>query len=109
MSIRTQLKIKEAFMQYSKKICTAVSIFWMAYRAFITLLIFFRPETATSLVRLTEGADTIMIVNISFYTGNSVSEKALVAFGKRKLYDDTDDDKNEEENETKNEETVENG
>lgn len=89
-------KAKEAFVQYSKKMCTRVTIFWMIYRLVnfgVTLL---RPEVAKYLVDLCTGVDTIMIVNIGFYTGNSVSEKLAIAFGKRKSLYSTEEDDEEE-------------
>ena len=90
---RAALRIKEAYVQYSKRMCTAVSIFWMVYRIVVSLLIFFNPTTSSAMVQLTTGADTVMIANISLYAGNSISEKALIAFGKRsKLYSSDDDE-----------------
>lgn len=90
---RAALKIKEAYVQYSKRMCTAVSIFWMVYRIVVSLLIFFNPVTASAMVQLTTGADTVMIANISLYCGNSICEKGFLAFGKRsKLYSSDDDE-----------------
>lgn len=106
MSTRLAVKAKEAFMQYSKKMCTRVTIFWMIYRIVVSLLVFFRPETATAMTRLTEGVDTIMIVNMSTYTANSSTEKLAIAFSTRKgayssnneeATNKDDDDKNNEE------------
>ena len=93
-------KLKEAFMQYSKKMCTRVTIFWMVYRIANFVVVFFRPEIAEALADLTTGIDTIMIVNMSVYTTNSSLEKLAIAFGKRKsLYssDDEPDEKDEDE------------
>ena len=105
MATRTALKAKEAFMQYSKKMCTRVTIFWMIYRIVNFVVVLVRPEVARSLVDLSAGVDTIMIVNIGFYTGNSATEKLAIAFGKRKsLYSSDDEDEPEEEKEE--EETV---
>ena len=92
---RAALKVKEAYVQYSKRMCTAVSIFWMVYRLVVSLLIFFNTSTSNALVHLTDGADTVMIANISVYTSNSVLEKICVAFGKNKLKS-SDDDKEQE-------------
>lgn len=101
MATKTALKIKEAFMQYSKKMCTRVTVFWMLYRFAVSVLIFFRPEVSNALVHLTDGVDTVMIANMSVYAGNSICEKGFIAFGKRKkLYssddEDDSDDKNDE-------------
>jgi len=107
MGTKLALKVKEAFVQYSKKMCTWVTIFWMIYRVIISILIFLKPETSNAMVHLTDGADTVMIANISVYTGNSICEKGFYAFGKRKPYninapakeDDDDDDSDDEEEE----------
>ena len=95
MATKIALKAKEAFVQYSKRMCTSIAVFWMAYRILITLLIFFRPDVSTAYIQLTQGVDTVMIANISVYTGNSISEKAFIAFGKNKLKN-TDDEKETE-------------
>ena len=95
MATKIALKAKEAFVQYSKRMCTSIAVFWMAYRILITLLIFFRPDVSTAYIQLTQGVDTVMIANISVYTGNSISEKAFIAFGKNKL-NNTDNEKETE-------------
>lgn len=102
---KAALKAREKYIQYSKKMASRVTIFWMVYRIIISILVFFRPEVATAMTRLTEGVDTIMIVNMSVYTGNSATEKIAIAFGKRKtLYNDDDDDDKDEEDEEEEEE-----
>lgn len=96
---RTAIKAKEAWLQYSKRMATRVTIFWMIYRALVSILVFFRPETATAMTRLTEGVDTVMIVNMSVYTGNSATEKIAIAFGKRNRIRSSDDETTDEETE----------
>ena len=79
---------------------TRVTIFWMIYRVVNFIIVLIRPEIANALVDLSAGVDTIMIVNMSVYTGNSATEKIAIAFGKRKsLYgeDEQEDDEDEEE------------
>ena len=83
MATKAAVKAKQAYIQYSKRMCTAVAIFWMIYRLLITLLIFFRVSGSDAFVRLTEGADTVMIVNMGFYSGNSIAEKVSLAWVKR--------------------------
>ena len=96
MTNRAALKAKQAFEQYSKKMATRVTIFWMIYRIMAATLIFFRPEISTALIHLTEGVDTVMIVNMSVYTGNSATEKIAIAFGKRDTrYRTTEEDDKE--------------
>lgn len=99
MASRAAQKNKKTFTQYSKKMATRVTIFWMIYRVVNFIIVLIRPEIANALVDLSAGVDTIMIVNMSVYTGNSATEKIAIAFGKRKsLYDkDEKDDEEEEE------------
>ena len=80
-------KIKELMQQYSKKMCTRVTIFWMIYRITISALIFFKPEVSNALIRLTEGVDTAMIINMSVYTANSTIEKVSLAYFGKKFKD----------------------
>lgn len=96
MATRISVKAREAYVQYSKRMCTAISIFWMIYRLTISLLIFFRPQVSNAMVHLTDGVDTVMIANASVYTMNSISEKACIAFGKRRRLYTSDDEKESE-------------
>lgn len=106
MASKLSTKTKEAFVQYSKKMCTSVAIFWMVYRVLNFIVVLIRPELANALVDLSAGVDTIMIVNMSAYTFNSSTEKVSIAFAQRKsLYatkdnedEDNDDDKDEDSN-----------
>ena len=99
MATRVSQKAKEKFMQYSKKMAAAVTVFWMAYRIVNFVVVLLRPEIANALVDLSAGVDTVMIVNMGFYTGNSATEKVAIAFGKRKsLYSSDDEDDEEESN-----------
>ena len=108
MMTKMSMKAKEKFIQYSKKMCTSVVIFWMLYRIANFIVVLIRPQIATALVDLSAGVDTIMIVNMSTYLLNSSTEKVAIAFGKRKsLYpasnsDDEEDDEEEEEDEDSN-------
>lgn len=97
MATRLAVKAQEAFMQYSKKMCTRVTIFWMIYRILNFAVVLIRPETATALTELCTGVDTIMIVNMGAYTANSGTEKVAIAFGKRKSLYSSDDEEEEEE------------
>lgn len=106
MAMKLAIKAKETFVQYSKKMCSRVTFFWMAYRLIVSLLIFFKPDISNALVHLTDGADTVMIANMSVYAGNSICEKGFIAFGKRaKLYstDDEETEKSEDESEDESE------
>ena len=106
MATKLAIRAKEAFEQYSKKMATRVTFFWMLYRLATALLVFFRPEVSTAMIHLTEGIDTVMIVNMSVYTGNSATEKIAIAFGKRdtryKPEETKEEDKEEKEDESDN-------
>lgn len=98
------------FIQYSKKICTSVTIFWMVYRVINFLMILIRPDVSETLVDLVSGVDTIMICNMGFYIGKSgVENVAKILAGRRVLsrYEkenkSLDDDESEEEEEEENE------
>ena len=80
-------RIKDTLQQYSKKMCTRVTIFWMLYRIAISVLIYFKPEISDALIRLTEGVDTAMIINMSVYTANSTVEKVSLAYFGKKFKD----------------------
>ena len=109
MATRSTLKLKEAFQQYSKKMCTRVTFFWMAFRFVCLIAVFIKPDISQAVSRLTEGVDTVMIVNMGAYTANSGTEKVAIAFGKRdKLYS-TDDEKESNSKEEEDSEEVENG
>ena len=110
MASRTALKLKEAMQQYSKKMATRVTVFWMIYRIICLIAVFFKPDITTAVNRLTEGVDTVMIVNMGAYTANSGTEKVAIAFGKRsKLYSSDDEQDKTEDISEENEETDENG
>lgn len=84
------------FIQYSKKMCTWVTAFWMLYRLANFIVVLLRPEISTALVDLSAGVDTIMIVNMGAYTMNSGTEKVAIAFGKRKSLYSSDNEKDDE-------------
>jgi len=102
-------KPREKFIQYSKKMASRVTIFWMIYRIANFIVVLLRPEVSKSLVDLTTGLDTVMIINVGFYTGNSISEKAVIAFGKRKSLYSSDDEDEEDEDEEEEPEATNNG
>lgn len=99
MAMSAAAKAKEKFIQYSKKMASRVTIFWMVYRILNFVVVLIRPEAATALTELCAGVDTIMIVNMGAYTANSGTEKVAIAFGKRKsLYSSEKEEDEDEEN-----------
>lgn len=69
-----------AKLQYSKKLSAAVTIFWIVYRLAELVAAVLEPSIANALVQLVAGVDTVMMVNLGFYSGNSVAEKAILAW-----------------------------
>lgn len=92
-------KNKQPALQYSKKLSTAVTVIWCILRFAIMITSIIEPSIADSMVRLISGADSVMMVNLGFYTGNSTAEKAILAWMR----------KNELANEEEKEEGDENG
>jgi hypothetical protein len=85
--------MKQAYVQFSKRIAVAVLVFWCIYRLAALLLIWFRPELATSIHTMQTGVDDVMMVSIGFYTGNSVIEKGIVGyFGSKGARNDTEEE-----------------
>jgi len=91
------------FMQYSKKMASRVTIFWMIYRIVNLIIAIIQPSISNALVDLSAGIDTIMIVNMGAYTMNSGTEKVAIAFGKRKSLYSTDDVEKDESDEKEDE------
>lgn len=73
-------KSKRPSLQFSKKVSVSVTIFWMIFRLFELLCALWQPAIAEALVKLVSGVDGVMMVNLGFYCGNSVAEKAILAW-----------------------------
>lgn len=89
---RHKRPVKRAPLQYSKKLSTAVTLFWIIYRLAELVAAVIEPSIAESLVHLVQGVDTVMMVNLGFYSGNSVAEKAILAWMNKGASNDDDDD-----------------
>ena len=87
-------RIKESLHQYSKKMCSRVTIFWMLYRVACLIAVFINPNLSVDLNRLTERLDAVQIVNMSVYTVNSTAEKIAVAFVSKKVEDEEEEENN---------------
>ena len=73
------------YVQYSKRLCGAITVFWCALRLASLAAAIFRPELGASLAAILQGADDVMICNVAMYCGNSVAEKGILSyFGARK-------------------------
>ena len=80
------------YIQYSKRMAWRVTVFWMAYRLMTAIVVAVRPEVQNALVDLVAGVDTVMMVNMGTYTGNSGVEKIALALAGRRGQDDEDDE-----------------
>lgn len=80
MTRKKKKPLTPAKLQYSKKLSSAVTGFWIIYRLAELVAAVVEPSIADALVQLVAGVDTVMMVNLGFYSGNSVAEKAILAW-----------------------------
>lgn len=73
-------KKTEARLQYSKKLATSITIIWCVLRFAVMISSIIEPSIADAMVKLIAGADTVMMINLGFYSGNSVAEKGILAW-----------------------------
>lgn len=73
-------KKKKVPLQFSKRMSITVTIFWIVFRLTEILAAIWQPVIADALVKLVSGVDGVMMVNLGFYCGNSVAEKAILAW-----------------------------
>lgn len=102
---------KKIYTQYSKKLTTAIMIYWGIIRLVAFIIVAINQETGCHLVDLIHGVDDIAMVNVLAYTGNSVSEKVAISYFKTKkyLHKSCSDEDEEEDKEEDNEDEEENG
>ena len=87
------------YIQFSKKLITAVMIFWGLIRMASVVAVIISPDSGVSMASIVRGVDDIAMVNVLAYTGNSVSEKlALGYFQMRAGENKKDDEEKEDEN-----------
>ena len=87
------------YVQFSKKLITAVMIFWGLIRMASVVAVIISPDSGVSMASIVRGVDDIAMVNVLAYTGNSVSEKlALGYFQMRAGENKKDDEEKEDEN-----------
>lgn len=68
---KRSVKKSQSFIEYSKKMCTRVTVFWMFYRILNFVVILLRPDVSHVLSDLVAGVDTAQICNMGFYIGKS--------------------------------------
>lgn len=84
------------FVQFSKKLITAVMIFWGVIRLWSVVAIWLNPDVGTSMAAIVRGVDDIAMVNVLAYTGNSISEKVALGYFKMRA-GEKEEEKTEEE------------
>ena len=84
MSARSKRNSKasseKTYVQFSKKLITAVMIFWGVIRLWSVIALWLKPESGTAMAAIVRGVDDIAMVNVLAYTGNSVSEKIALGY-----------------------------
>ena len=70
--------VQKQYIQYSKRLTTAVMIFWGVIRLWSVIAVCLNPEAGVTMAAIVRGVDDIAMVNVLAYTGNSVSEKIAV-------------------------------
>ena len=81
------------YVQFSKKLITAVMIFWGLIRACSVIAVWLNPEAGTTMAAIVRGVDDIAMINVLAYTGNSVSEKIALGYFKMRSGDTADEEK----------------
>lgn len=74
------IPMQKAYVQYSKRMATAITVFWCVYRLAALALSYLKPDLGEFMVKMQAGVDDVMMVSIGFYTGNSVIEKGIVGY-----------------------------
>lgn len=72
--------MNEKYVQYSKRIATAIFVFWALYRLAALVLVGLNPDRMEGMQLMQKGVDDVMMVSIGFYTGNSVIEKGIIGY-----------------------------
>lgn len=83
MAVKARSPTK-AYVQYSKKITTTITVFWCFYRVLTLIAVIISPTMSTAVSQLLSGVDDVMMIAIGFYCGNSVAEKGILGYFKAK-------------------------
>ena len=100
-------KKKQVPLQFSKRMSITVTIFWIIFRLAEIFAAIWQPAIADALVKLVSGVDGVMMVNLGFYCGNSVAEKAILAWMDSRSAQGDEDSSSTVEYAIKNETTLE--
>lgn len=96
---RSPTKSKNAaFIQYSKRLASFVTIFWCCFRVIVLALLLFRPSLIDGMRNIIQGADDVMMLNVACYCGNSVAEKGITGYfsAKSSSKDDSGDEESDD-------------
>lgn len=85
-----------AFVQYSKRLATSITVFWCAFRVIILVLLLFRPSLIDGMRNIIQGADDVMMMNVACYCGNSVAEKGITGYFGMKASGDEEESADDE-------------
>ena len=89
-------KLNKSFVQYSKKMTTALLIFWAVIRLASVILVAVNPDCGTSMVNIIRGTDDIAMVVVCSYTANSIGEKGITGYFNYKAKEKEDEEESEE-------------
>ena len=84
----------KAYVQFSKKLITAVMILWGIIRIASVVAVIISPDSGVSMAAIVRGVDDIAMVNVLAYTGNSVSEKLALGYFQMKSKQDEEEELN---------------
>lgn len=82
------------FVQFSKKLTTAVMIFWGVIRLWSVVAIWLNPDVGTSMAVIISGVDDIAMGIVLAYTGNSISEKIALGYFKMRSGEKEEEESN---------------
>lgn len=71
---------RKTYVQFSKKLITAVMIFWGVVRLMSVIATWLNPDSGNTMAVIVRGVDDIAMINVLAYTGNSVSEKIALGY-----------------------------
>lgn len=66
---------EKPYVQFSKRMVTAILLFWGIIRLWTVVAVWQNPDSGNPMVRIVQGVDDIATVIVISYTGNSISEK----------------------------------
>lgn len=84
------------YVQFSKKLITAVMIFWGVIRLWSVLAVWLKPEVGDAMTAILRGLDDIAMINVLGYQGNSISEKIALGYFQMRSGEGKDKDEEKE-------------